>query len=329
MIQFLYLYQERVDNMSKIEQFIESIDVVNTAKVVKHVLNDINIDFENCDASEIENFILSLHPNSPKAIVTICYVLSLYARWLEKNQLGNGTELYALIGLLDKDQLWKKAKPLAARKFISHQLFSRVICDIGLYEEFNKLYYQTLFRCVYEGIYNDDMSVLKNLRGSDVHGNIVTLHEDNGNTYDFAISSDLANAIIELSEVTIWERKNRNGICRVNTRWLYPDSVFKIEERKSAAKDGEKHKFSLYSKLRKITDEYMDYRILPFQIYISGITHRIKIALNENNISLEDAICGNMRNSAQPIILHELKRSNYTSDINNFREIIKGHLELF
>lgn len=317
--------------MATIKQFVESITVPNTAKVVRYVLDGVDAQLENCNKEEIEKFILELQPNSPKAITTICYVLGLYARWVQEQEVNNGAALYAMVQSLDKKELWKKAKPVARQKFISNKQFCRVVHDIGLYEEFNELYYQTLFRCIYEGIYNDDMSVLKNLRGSDVHGTTVTLHEDNGHTYNIEISISLAEDLIKLSEKRIWERKNRNGICRINMRGLYTDSVFKIEERKTSSSSTEdSYRFTFYAKLRKIVEEYLDFRLLPFQLYISGIMHRAVIKLTQNNIPIDSAFADNSRDrEANAIISSELVRCNYTTDISNFKEIVKGHLEYF
>lgn len=317
--------------MSNIQRFIDSIDVPNTEKVVRHVLEGVDVDFLKFNTQELEQFVLSRGPNSPKAIVTICYVLGLYARWLQEESLGSGKDFYELVQSLDKKDLWKRAKPTARRKFITNSQVCRVINEIGIYEEFNQLYYQTLFRCIYEGIYSDDMSVLKNLRGSDVYGEYVTLHEDSGHTYTLKISLQLAEDIVRLSNQRVWERKNRNGICRVHMRGLHQDSVFKIEERKRVAPAAqESYKFTFYSKLRKIADEYLEFNIMPFPLYVSGIMHRIILRLNQGGVSVTEAFADNSRNRrAFEIISAELLRCNYSSEISNFREIVKGHLEQF
>lgn len=314
--------------MSNIDCFIESIEVPNTAKVVRHVLDNTGSNIEKCTHDELEQFILTLEPNSPKAITTICYVLGLYARWLQGQNNLDGNTLHGIVQSIDKQSLWEKAKPTAKKKFISNRLYTQIVTDIGLYEDFNPLYYQSLFRAVYEGIYNDDLSVLKNLRASDIKGNTVLLHEDNGNSYEIEISEGLAFALKELAEKSVWERRNRYGLCRIGMRGLYYDSVFKIEDRKTAA-DGS-YKFTFYAKLRKIVTEYLEYPMLPFQLYISGIMHRIKIELTANGIPVEIAFADNNRNrKAHSIVSRELARCNYTAEIGNFREIVKGHLDSF
>ena len=317
--------------MTKIEEFINSLKVENTAKVVRHVLEGVNVKLETFTIRKLEKFVLNKKPNSPKSIATICYVIGLYAKWLNLQTPGYGTNLLEHVQNLDKKKIWKKAKPAARKKFITYADFKRVIKDIELYEEFNNLYYSTLFRCVYEGIYCDDMSVIKNLRGSDVHGSTVVLHEDNGHTYKFKITPQLAADIVELSHKQIWERRNRYGICKVDMRGLYHDSVFKVEERKSAnPEDNSSLRFCYYAKLRKISDEYLDSHILPFQLYISGIMHRITSKLKRKSITIKEALAENNRNRDNHMIIeNELIRCNYGSEYGNFKDIVKGHLDMF
>ena len=155
---------------------------------------------------------------------------------------------------LDKKLLWKKAKPNARKRFISHEEFKQVIHDIAMYEEFNALYYELLFRCVYEGIYSDNMSVVKNLRKSEIGDDIVELHEDNGHSYKLKISSQLAADLKKLADITMWQRPNRYGICNVEMRGVYNDSVFKVEHRTTSSNGS--YRFAYYSKLGWITFGY-------------------------------------------------------------------------
>lgn len=313
--------------MSKTEEFINSIEVPNTAKVVKHVLKDIDVNIEKYNTADIEKYILDKKPNSPKTIITYCYVLGLYAKWLKENGVVDESFLKAVKGI-DKKTLWKKVKPICKQKFVGHEVYEQILHDIDGYEEFNSLYYRTLFQCIYEGVYNDDLSVLKNLRARDVGENIVTLHEDNGHVYKLKISKELAQNMKELAEIDIWERRNRFGICKVEMRGIYPDSVFKVEKRTTASDD--KFRYSYYSKLRKIEEDYLEYTLQPLQLYASGIMHRIKINLDKNNLSVNEAFSENSRNRrAFEIISNELIRCNYKTEIGNFREMVKGHVDIF
>ena len=314
--------------MNNIERFIESIEVSNTAKVVKFVLKDVDVNIENFSPMELEQFILDLKPSSPKSIITICYVIGLYAKWLQEQNIISNDNLYQMVNSLDKKLLWKKAKPQAKKKFISNEQFKRVIHDIEMYEEYNSLYYTTLFQSIYEGIYNDDLSVLKNLRRSDINDNVVTLREDNKHTYKIKVSERLAKDLRQLADMTTWQRRNRFGTCNVDMRGLYNDSVFKIENRSTAS--NESFRFTFYAKLRKIAKEYLEYSLLPLHLYASGIMYRIQIELEKNGITLEDAFSENNRNKMAHLITQkELIRCNSSIELGNFREMVKGHIDSF
>lgn len=315
--------------MTNIKRFINSIESSNSQKVAKYALKDINDNIENYNLMEIEQLILNRKPNSPKEIITVCYILGSYSKWLQEQNIVDNDNLYQLVNSLDKKLLWKKCKPTAKKKFISGKEYHRVVKDIATYEEYNALYYELLFSCIWYGIYSDDLSVIKNLKKSNIDENgTITLNEDNNHTYKIKVPERLARDLKKLADINIWERRNRFGICKVDMRGVHPDSVFKIENRSSASNDS--FRFTFYAKLRKISKEYLEHSLLPLQLYASGIMHRIKNELEKNNISLEEAFADNSRNKmAHLIIQKELIRCNSSIEVGNFRELVKGHLESF
>lgn len=305
------------------ERYICSIESPNSQKVAKFVFKNINNDIENCSPIELEQIILNKNPSSQKEIITIIYILSSYAKWL------NNDNLYQVLQSMDKKLLWKKAKPSAKKKFINHEEYQRIIKDIATYEEHNALYYELLFSCIWNGVYSDDLSVIKNLRASNINDDgIVLLEEDNGHSYKFKVSERLAKDLKQLASINTWQRPNRFSICNVDMRGVYSDSVFKIENRSTASNDS--FRFTFYAKLRKISSEYIGHSLLPLQLYTSGLMYRIKTELNKNNISLDEAFAQNSRNrTAHLIIEKELVRCNSGIEISNFRELVKGHLDCF
>lgn len=304
--------------------FMKTFDAPNTVKVISSLQEIGKYDYSNCTPFYIEQIILSLRPNSPKAITTIVYILSLYAKYLGNN------DMYHMVQDVDRNALWLMAKPNAPKKFISHSSFENVYRDVGIYEDHNSLYIQTLFRCLYEGIYNDDMSVIKNLRASDVNENenIVTLREDSGKEYRLHVSDRLVNDLIKLGSIDIWERRNRYGICKIKIAGLHHDSCFKVENRNGSKENS--YRYTYYRILRKIAKEYLEYNLLPLQIYISGIMHRIGLNLKEHGITIEDAFSTMNKNKlVRNIISEELVRCNCDTEVKNFREMVKGHLDVF
>lgn len=304
-------------------KFIETLKAPGTIKVVNSMQALGAYDYSDCTAEDIERIVLSMQPNSPKAVITICYVLGLYARYLQNDRM------YQMIQEIAKTALWAKAKPNAPKKYISHVTFEDVYHDIGVYEEYNGFYLQTLFRCLYEGIYNDDLSVVKNLRASDVNGNVVTLREDNGHSYELAVSDRLAEDLRELGNISTWERNNRYGSVAIAIGGLHPDSCFKVENRKGTALDSN-YRFVYYRMLRKISNDYLECNLLPLQLYVSGMMYRMGLKLEKQGIRLEDAFAEDSRDrSVASVISNELKRCNCDTEVRNFREMVKGHLDVF
>lgn len=302
--------------------FINTFESANTAKVVKSLSKLGEFDYTNFTPVDLEQVVLRMNPNSQKDITTILYVLSLYAKYIgDKN-------LETIVHDADRSAIWLMAKPNANKKFISNTLFNTVYHDIGVYEEYNSFYYQTLFKCLYEGIYNDDLSVIKNLKSSDIKGNIVTLREDNGHSYELTISDSLSNDLCNLGEINVWERRNRYGTCRINIIGLYSDSCFKVENRRGSS--AYSYRFTYYRMLRKISKDYVGYNLLPLQLYVSGIMYRIKLELDSHGITLEDAFSDNNKNRiVRNVISKELARCNNDTEVRNFREMVKGHVEIF
>jgi hypothetical protein len=312
------------------EQYISSIESSNSKKVVQHIFKRINSDdIENYNPIQMEHLILSATPSSSKDIITIIYVLSSYAKWLQKENIIENDNMLQILQSLDKKLLWKKCKKTAKKKFISHQEYERITKDISTFEEYNALYFELLFSCIYHGIYSDNLSVIKNLRASDIQEDgAIVLKEDNSHIYKIKIPERLAKDLIQLSTINEWVRPNRFGLCRVEMKGVYSDSIFKVESRTTNSEDS--YKFTYYSKLRKISSEYIGCTISPLCLFASGIMHRIKTELKKNGITLEEAFADNSRNkTASMIIEKELIRCNSSIEVGNFRELVKSHLDSF
>lgn len=308
--------------MSDYEGFLKTFDSPSTTRAMNSFSKIGEHDYSGCSPIDLEQIILSMNPNSPKAVIMICYAMGKYAEYL-----GN-KDMVHMVRDLDRNSIWLRAKPNAARKFISHSAFERTYHDVGVYEEYNGFYQQTLFRCLYEGIYSDDMSVLKNLRSSNIDDNVVHLAGDDGMLYSVEVSSELASNLIKLSEIDVWERKNRYGTCKIKTVGLHEDSCFKVERRSGSSEYS--YRFTYYRILRKIAKEYLGYNLLPLQLYVSGIMHRIGIELQKHGVELEEAFAANNKSRlVSSIIADELKRSGCNTEVRNFREIVRGHLDVF
>lgn len=306
---------------SSYEHFLSSLSSPNTAKVARSY-RAIGACTQHTEDG-IRQTILSMKPNSQKTIITICNIWRRYAEFLDDQKL------LQLVQEIDSKTLWQEAKPFADRKFMSHAEYLEACRAIdSQWDLLNPLYYKSLFRCLYEGIYSDDMSVLKNLRAADIHGDVVTLHEDSGNTYLLQIPEDLAEQLSQLPSEPFF-RRNRSATFPITVSGVYHDSCFKVERRNGSGEDT--YQFSYYRVLRKITKDYMERKnLLPLQIYISGIMYRICEHLKDNSISIEAAFAEHNRDrQVNQIIAGELLRCNCRMEVKNFRQLVKGHLDIF
>lgn len=308
------------------QAFIDQADNKNTKSNIRRFSEIGNYNFDNPSKTQIEELILKLNPISMREISTITTFLTSYAKFLDNDKLKD------VVSSIDRQELWKRAKPNATPKFVSYKQFCNVIKKLNPEdpdEEFeqNTVYYRALFRAVYEGMYNSGLSILTNLRASDIHGTTLTLRPDDGESYDFEVSKELVKDLLMLADTHIWTRRSRyGGVCYVNIYGKYQDSCFKVETKHENANVLTGY---LY-KLRKVTQVYFDYKVQPKQLFFSGIMHRIVQQLKINNLDVNEVFSNNNRNrDAIQIIEGELKRCglNYTS--NQFKEIVRSNMEMF
>lgn len=280
-------------------------------------------DYNNKSIADIEAVILSLKPQSETSIRDIKYVVSAYIEYLGNNSLAEQ------VRKINNSDLYSKAKTDAKQRFVSYSDYVEMCKNINMHEDFNRVYYKSLVMSIYEGIYNDDLVVLKNLRASDVNAAEcwVTVHGENeDDVYTTPITKELADNLIELGKIHTWERLNRYGTVSIPVTGVYPDSCFKLEMRV----DGMEYYNCYYNRLRKMYMEYLGYSVSPARLYISGLMHRIATKLKERGFTLRDAFINNRRNiEVKAVIEAELKKSGNRIPIQNLRSLVRGNLDVF
>lgn len=308
--------------MEQYNRFVSSLksSVLAEYAMSKYSIGSLN--FSCCEKADVEKMILDLKPKTPRDITLISHVTRKYAKFLGEDRVQN------ILDDICREELWKKAKPNAPRRFISFSEYQNVCDKIDIYEDYNAFYKNVLFRCIYEGIYSKKLSVIKNLRASDIHGNTVTLRDDDGDTFVLAISKELAEDLKELGKVNVWDRTNGLGEFSVWIDGMHYDSCFKVEYR--GGDNDTRYRTSYLRALREICKLYLNRKVSPMKIYVSGIMHRIGVELTKEGLSIEEAFTkckGDKRVLA--IIREELKRSGYSNPENCLREYVRGHLDEF
>ena len=211
--------------------------------------------------------------------------------------------------------------------YLSQSEFQDVYNAIGSYDEdtfyYNSVYYQSLFWAVYVGIFNDGLSVLKNLRASDIDGNTITLRDDNDEEWKLDIPEQLVLDFITLVNNSIWYRKNRNGMCEIKLEGLFYDSIFKVDIHTPNSKYSYSNTY--YTKLRRIAVEYLGYTLAPKNLFMSGIINRIKEQYGKSDelfvegIKISDPVLVDIFNK-------EAKRCHYEVGFWNFRQTVMGRI---
>lgn len=303
--------------------FLIHVETSKDKKIFKKYKKLGEYDYSNCTEQDIINIVSSFNPSCPVSISRICDNIREYALFI------NDKQLYDLVAKEKEHEIWETIKETYPKKFISYAEFNRIYNEIDSYEELNAVYYKTLFRSIYEGIYNDDMSIIKNLKSSDINGNMVTLYDDSDSSYVIEIHEELAEDLKRLRKINIWERYNRLGKTNVNIKGPFPDSCFKVENRKKSEDTLVRYSSSYYRTFKKIAIKYAGYDLTPKSLYISGIVHRIKMKLIEEGLSIEYAFTSRNRDPiARKIIFDELNKSNISSDIY-FKRIVQKHINNF
>ncbi len=308
---------------NKYEEFLASTTSDSSRRVYKSYSLFGEFDYTNCDVEMVERIILSTNPKDMRSITTACTTLKKFAKFL------GDTHLVKIADSIDRKELWERIKSddIQNHKFLSNKQYKAACHDIEVWEEHNSLYYQTLFMAIYEGIYSNDMSVLKNLRARDIKGNIVILSPDNDECYKLEISKQLADNLKELSEMTTWEQTARFGYIQLPLVGKTYDSCFKVVQR---MKDTVYEAKFYYYRLRKIANNYIERPVRAYELFVSGIAYRIVEKLKANDITLQEAFKTHNRNRlVGSIISDELTRCHYSNQVRNFRELIESYLEVF
>lgn len=312
------------------QRFLDDMNNPNSRKVARlyHAIGDYDFEHNNT-VEELQDLIISLKPHCLKEIHNIVNIIKLWVKYSYSETVYN--KIYNLLSCkeLDKESLWKIVKPNVPRKFISHKQYIEIVKDIDVYEDANPEYLQTLFMSIYEGLYCKDYSVTWNLRGNDIDGDMVTIRYANNSSHTLQVSRKLTENLLFMSDVKTTRRKNHNNSFDLPVSGLYPDTCFKLERRELRGK-GINYQNSYGNQLRKIVKEYVEYPLTAQQLYVSGIMYRIGLMFKEKGITLEEAFRYDNRNRVVGgIIRLEFERINAPFDVNNFRENVRGFIDVF
>lgn len=312
------------DNYQKYMDVTANERTRKNSKFYFDALDKYNIDVSSDNISsleQLENIFVQLGFNSFNSIIGFRSLLKSYSIFI------NDKPLFNLIRKIDIYRILDLIQGNMKHTYLSQSEFQDVYNAIGAYDEdtfyYNSVYYQSLFWAVYVGIFNDGLSVLKNLRASDIDGNIITIRDDNGEEWELDIPEQLALDFMTLVNDSTWYRRNRSGVCKIQTEGLFYDSVFKVDIRTPNSKYS--YSSTYYTMLRRIAVEYLGYTLAPKNLFMSGMINRIKEQYGKTDEMFVEGI-----KISDPVLVdifnQEAKRCHYSVAFWNFRQTIFGRI---
>lgn len=323
-------YQHFLDYLKNIEgKSSKSITVYKTYSDIA------NYEYSNCTKKQLLDIIYDLEPSSKSTVNSILNIFKLYGEFINCKELSNVA--YSMSSSESWEEIVKRG--ITKPQFISHQQFEEIINKIktNKYLSLNTLYYQTLIQCVYEGIWNNDLSYLENLKEEDIDNvnNVIALRSNDNidSPFYLNVSSELINNLNILSYQNEWKRENMNdSVAKIPIQGKFNTSCFKIEQRrKRSEKNTTEYNIIYRRKLREITFKTIGYHLTYKQLFISGLMYRIKLKFDMQGLDFRDTFNTkrNKNHKAVEIIKSELSRVNYNAEIKQLRKLVDGYIDIF
>ena len=274
---------------------------------------------------KLSELFIKLHPINTKAISSYLNVLKRYAEYT------NNQSFIDISKKINVTAIWNQYSSSAekTRRYVSNSEFQSILFNLQMDDMMNVDYYVALLQAIYEGIYSDDLTALSNLRGQDIHGNVVVVRCDGKEPFELEISHNLVTKLKELSNLTSWGRKNRCGEFSIVIEGNYPDSCFKVENRNNIPDRSYRHCYYRY--IRKVASIIgLDYQLRAKNLYISGIMCRAKKQIEEKGMDFEQTFAFNRRwGEDVDIVRRELERVHYPYPYSKFTALISGYIDDF
>lgn len=295
-----------------------------------HKPEEINIQSANLK----EEIIKSLSLSEQCGLRTTSYLMSTlkaFLLWSAEDDEQLKQKVTNVFDGIDRRDILKLAKKNGAFKtvFITNREYREALRNIEQKVEYNSEYLSALFQAIYEGIYCNDMSVIRNLRYSDINGNVVTLHSDEDGQWDIEISDELKERLFRSSIIQKYSRQGRFGETKHTLVGDHYDSCFKIA-RRIGDKNLSRSTRQSYIDLIKRLCVQIDINVTPKNLFISGMISRIKEGLHSNGYTIEEAFSFYQRDKEiAKIIITELHKYNYDISVGKFMETVTGHADMF
>lgn len=274
---------------------------------------------------ELREMIIKCNPLNEEQIIYIIFLIRRY------NQELKNDNVVTYVNNINAKELWEKCKTInGQKKFLSYFDLEVLTFQIMGDDFLNPIYFVGLIRSIYEGIYNNDLEILKNLNYSSIKTNRVEIIDNRGKLFSIPISEELYWILKDLSKIGVY-RKNAKGIFRIKDDRIAPmkESCFKIEK---YSNNGKAYSLSYYKKLNIIKQKYNLYSFLPKDIYTSGLIYRIKLEIEKEGFNLKTVFIDYYKiwkNKLKNLLIKYDYTDVFEGDIDKLRKNIKNRIDEF
>lgn len=213
-------------------------------------------------------------------------VLRSYIDWAMANGYGTGSSINVLSGM--GDSFYKQFVGVKRTNISKDELYDEILEK--LVNDQDKLPLVLAF----EGIAGEDMYEQRHLTIDCIKdNNVLEIPTFEGNTRTIEVSSELIELIKTTNEQTIYSYKNGQGSARIKETELTKSDFVLKKPTRSQQDSGENkpiEKSVLYSRLRKIGEDYTDYPQLTYKnLQQSGMIYMgYKIYTEKKELTNED-----------------------------------------
>lgn len=298
-----------------------------TAPMILKRLGELGLKLEevlNMDKETLQDTLVGMKPTNVRQASTMMSFLSAYGRACEK------LEFVDLVSSIDRKEI---IQTNSKKKFISEEEFKDLLYNIEMTEELNTYYGIAILDCIFQGIYSPKLTALKNLRVSDINGNEVTVKPDEGDgkPYKVKVTSDLVELLKDLAQKDTCQRRNPHGTFEIPVEGIFSDSCFKIETRDNGKEPD--YYATYYKRVNLLTGKYLDYKVKPNNLYLSGLMAKIIRRMRANGFS-DDKIRESFRFNHKAgydidIIQTTVMKSGFTKEMYLFRDSVKNNVDDF
>lgn len=280
-------------NGSRKEMFLDSYEDAGTRVNYKYVLAkcepyEQRLDKDLGDFNH-EDLDMLLHGLNAKSLQSISYQVSVIQKYIKfaiEEGFSNNSINYATLPSFSGQSLNVYVNTIWREQRIMNRedIYKTII------EETENAQDGVIFALLFEGVYGEGLSELRNLKKSDVDGNRIHLTDESGEQRSILVSSECISIVNEAAQQEEYFKTilADDGKVHAEKYELYDSEfVLRLIDRKGA--EDQISAQAIRQRFKKIKDFYKNHYLTPSSVRLSGMIDMARHIVKERNLSsIED-----------------------------------------